>query len=195
LILLAGSSTVTTTNSARLCQQYFIEEEYTKAAPVCQQAARSGDAESQTILGEMYDAGLGVVKSTKLTKQWWNAASSQGYLPAQNLLALKHYYGGDVFGPQPGWTQDYRKSFSLWQQSARRGEVTSQFMLGVLYKDGHGVERDYIEAYAWLTIALQGDYKLATDVLTELSRMMTAEQKHAGQLRSKQLFSLIEKER
>ena len=108
-------------------------------------------------------------------------------LPAQNLLALKYYYGGDVFGPQAGWTQDYTRAFKIWQRSAKKGVEPSQFMLGVMYMLGQGVDSDYAEAHAWFNLALSGGYKLATDSLMELSHKISADEKRQGQQRLQQL--------
>ncbi len=169
--------------AARRCQQHYDNAEYALAVSVCQQAATAGDAASQTVLGEMYDSGQAVEEDAAMAAKWWHAAAEKGYLRAQNLLASKYYYGGDVFGSQPGWEQDYRKAFELWQQGAHQGVPASQFMVGVLYMDGHGVDQNYPEAYAWFNLALQGGYQMANDTLTELSRMMSPRQKKQGEAR------------
>lgn len=178
-------------DAALSCQQHFNDERYALAAQSCSIAARAGDASAQTMLGEMYDEGLGVEVSPLQAKTWWQAASAQSYLPAQNLLALKYYYGGDVFGPQPGWTQDYQQAYQLWSSSATKGAETSQFMLGEMYMRGQGVAVDYAEAYAWFHLALSDGYKLATDSLVELTRLMSPTQKRNGQARLLELQQTI----
>lgn len=190
-LILFASCPVIAADSAIQCLQYFNDAEYDKAVSICQHAADVGNAACQSVLGEMYDAGLGVEPNPVLASRWWHAASSQGYLPAHNLLASKYYYGGDVFGQQPGWDQDYQKAYELWQQSAYKGVATSQFMLGVLLMDGQGVDRDYIEAYAWFQLALQSGYKMATDAMIELSRLISAEQKSGAITRANELKAQI----
>ena len=165
------------------CRYAYDDSSYAQAKTICRQAAEQGFAESQTLLGEMYDRGLGVEVDAAEVKKWWQLASQQSYLPAQNLLALKFYYGGDVFGPQPGWSQDFQQAAVIWRLSASRGVATSQFMLGELYLRGQGVEPDFAESYAWFSLALQGGYKLATDSLIELSRVISSAQKKQGQQR------------
>ena len=188
------SCTDLSSDSAEQCLKYFNNADYSNAAKACQQAANDGDAASQSLLGELYDSGQGVETNPDLARKWWETAAAQDYLPSQNLLALKYYYGGDVFGSQPDWPQDYRKAYELWKQSAYRGVATSQFMLGTLYVDGLGVERNYAEAYAWLNLSSQGGYKLATDALVELSRLITPEQKQAGISRINELQTEIIKQ-
>jgi len=86
-------------------------------------------------------------------------ASKAGYQPARNLLAIKYYYGGSVFGPESGWSQDYAKAYEIWHHDAMHGVAASQFMPGVIYQQGQGVTLDNAEAWAWLKLALEGGYK------------------------------------
>ena len=185
LLLISPLSSAADDNDG--CRNAFDDANYVQARSICRQAAERGFAESQTLLGEMYDRGLGVERNPAEVKKWWITASQQSYLPAQNLLALKFYYGGDVFGPQPGWTQDYQQARAIWQLSATQGIASSQFMLGELYLRGQGVQADYSEAYAWFNLALESGYKLASDSLIELSKVISSEQKKLGQQRQAEL--------
>lgn len=162
------------------CISQFNDSDFIKARETCQQAAEEGDAASQSVLGEMYDQGDGGATDHTLAEKWWSKAAANAYVPAQNLLAMKYYYGGDVFQKQPYWSQDYTKAFDIWKKSAFKSIATSQFMLGVMYQHGQGVKTDYVESYAWFKIALEGGYKLATDSLIELSRVISPEQKRLG---------------
>lgn len=191
ILLLTLCSQLLASETVAYCMQLFNDAKYSTAIAVCQNAAQQGDAPSQTILGEMYDSGQGLEADQKMVAKWWEAASAQSYLPAQNLLALKYYYGGDVFGPQKEWLQDYQKAYGLWRQSAFKGIATSQFMLGEMTMRGQGVKRDYSEAYAWFKISLQGGYKLATDSLIELSRLISEGQKRVGLGRIEELKVVI----
>ena len=170
-------SAVSAGSDASLCIKLFDEASYSEAVTPCSSAAEAGDANAMTILGELYDSSNGVAVDAVQSARWWGEAAAQGHLPAQNLLALKYYYGGTVFGPEEGWKQDYSKAMEIWRSSAEQGEPTSQFMLGEMYKLGQGVTRDPVTAYAWFMLSSQGGYKLATDGAMEMSRSMTPQQK------------------
>jgi len=189
--LLLVSRLLAASEESHSCRNAFDETDYEQARLICRQSAELGDAESQTLLGEMYDRGLGVEINPVEVKKWWLKASQQSYLPAQNLLALKFYYGGDVFGPQSGWPRDYQQARAIWQQSAWQGVASSQFMLGELYLRGQGVTSDYSQAYAWFNLALQGGYRLAADSLIELSKVIDSEQTKQGQQRQAELKQKI----
>ncbi|MBT3203573.1 MAG: sel1 repeat family protein [Gammaproteobacteria bacterium] len=191
LLLSIISHQAVANSSADDCLQLFNDADYSSAVTACQLAAEQGDAASQTMLGEMYDAGDGVVANQKIVAKWWIKAAEKSYLPAQNLLALKYYYGGDVFESQPEWKQDYKKAYDIWKQSAYKGVATSQYMMGEMNMQGQGVSINYVDSYAWFKIALEGGYKLATDSLIELSRVITANQKQQGMARISSLKNKI----
>ncbi|HIA37316.1 MAG TPA: hypothetical protein EYN89_11445 [Flavobacteriales bacterium] len=54
--------------------------------------------------------------------------------------------------------KDYKKSFSLYQPLAEKGDYYSQYSLGWAFQHGKGVTKDYKKAYDWyLKAAQQGD--------------------------------------
>lgn len=144
-----------------------------QAVTICTVAAEAGDMPSQTKLGEIYDQQ----GDSEKTALWWGRAANAGYQPARNQLAMKYYYGGSVFGPEKGWTKNYPGAFRIWHEDSEQGTASSQFMIGVMYFNGEGVEKNLPEAWYWLSLALENGYKLATDVLIEISRKITPEQK------------------
>ncbi|MEE9352346.1 MAG: tetratricopeptide repeat protein [Thiotrichaceae bacterium] len=162
---------------AEECEKLVVEGSSKQAIFFCTKASESGSSASQTLLGEIYDE-LG---DSKKTLFWWEKAANSGYQPARNLLALKYYYGGTIFGPEEGWGQDFAKAFKIWEQDAKNEVATSQFMIGVMYHKGEGVEKSLSNSWFWLKRSLGNGYKLATDVLIEVSREITPEQKQSGE--------------
>lgn len=158
------------------CKRLFDEALYQQAATPCTAAAETGDRPAQAMLGEIYDRKGDSEKSA----YWWKLAADAGYQPARNLLAMKYYYGGSVFGPEKGWVKDLKKAFEIWHQDAQLGEPTSQFMVGLMYYKGEGVAQDMAEAWAWLSSAEGNGEKHASDILYEMSRKITPEQKRLG---------------
>ena len=165
------------------CRQLFDQAEWERVFQPCLMAAEAGSAEAQGIVGELYDRGQGVVADSAQAAHWWRLAAAQGHLPARNLLALKYYYGGSVFGREPGWPLDHAAAFTIWLEDAQQGVAASQFMVGEMYFKGKGTGRDLAEAWAWLQLSLGGGYKLATDVLVELGRIMAPADRVRGQQR------------
>lgn len=161
---------------AEECKRLFDESLAQQAILACTEAAETNNRPAQSTLGELYDQQ----GNAELAKHWWMQAAQSGYQPARNLLAMKYYYGGSVFGPEKGWQQDYAKAFEIWRLDADREIASSQFMVGVMYYKGEGIEKNYSEAWFWLKLSLANGYKLATDVLIELSREISPQQKQSG---------------
>lgn len=52
---------------------------------------------------------------------------------------------------------DYETAFQGFMDSALRGDHVAQHNVAVMYHRGEGVKRDPTQAYAWMTLAVQGD--------------------------------------
>jgi len=75
-------------------------------------------------------------------------------LIAAALPALADFQAGlDAF--QKG---DYMTAAKEWRPLAEDGDPGSQFNLGLLYLDGHGVPQSYAEAVTWFRRAAEQDY-------------------------------------
>ena len=61
------------------------------------------------------------------------------------------------------------KAVFWFRKAAEQGNTDSQFALGMLYKSGKGVAKDYITARTWLRKALDGGNGDAKDALDEIA--------------------------
>ncbi|MFC6582713.1 SEL1-like repeat protein [Sulfitobacter aestuariivivens] len=119
-------------------------------------------------LGLRYHAGQGVLQNYTTAAAWFEKAASQGFAPAQNMLAryLFEGFGGDADraraltlfrkAAQSGTPQflfDLAKvletdpetaprAAELYQQASDAGMIDAQVSLGVLYQEGIGVKKD-----------------------------------------------------
>ena len=57
--------------------------------------------------------------------------------------------------------KDYLKALSLYKQAAKQGNCKAQYMIGYMYHNGLGVEKDYREAFYWFEKASSNNYSLA----------------------------------
>ena len=81
--------------------------------------------------------------------------------------------------------------FGEIKAKAETDDSEAQTRLGRLYCDGRGVEKDFVEAYAWLNLAARFDEK-STTLRDSLELRMTPQQIADGQKRSKELRVAIE---
>jgi TPR repeat protein len=54
--------------------------------------------------------------------------------------------------------KDYKIAFEKWKPLAEQGHDDAQYKLGKLYREGLGVDPDYVEAYKWYYIVAKKGY-------------------------------------
>jgi TPR repeat protein len=65
---------------------------------------------------------------------------------ADALLGFKYEHGLGV-------PQSYEPAVDLYISAAEQGDPTGQYLLGLMYDKGQGVQQDGIRAYMWLNLA------------------------------------------
>jgi hypothetical protein len=74
---------------------------------------------------------------------------------------------------------------------AEIGDAEAQAQLGSMFSDGRGMEKDYVEGYAWLNLAARSDEKSARQ-RDALELRMTPQQIADAQKRTRELRTAIE---
>ena len=106
--------------------------------------AKSGDAESQTLLGEMYLDGIGTKVDVKKAFFWISKAANAGDTDALYLLGFMYENGIKV-------APNLERAVSLYTKAAVNGDVLSQYNLAMIYKEGKGgIAKNMDKAYKWL---------------------------------------------
>jgi TonB family protein len=170
-----------------------------RAAEWFRKAADQGHAGAQMMLGVMHMAGRGVERDDAQAVDWFRKAVAQNFGPAYNFLAgmTRDGRGGIVADPAEARRllrlgaalndphaqfhlgaelvtsaaqQDQADGMKWLLKAAPLGLPQLQSMLGLAYRDGTGVTRDYLQARKWLGKAAaqswpKAQYALA--VLTE----------------------------
>lgn len=131
--------------------------------------AENGDAVAQSLIGDCYSLGKGVLKDNGEAVIWWLKAAEQNNAHAQCMLGITYYDGEGV-------RRDYTEAFKWLYKAAEQNDADAQGYLGFCYNTGNGVPRDYVEAYKWYNLAsAQGD-EYAKSNLAIIERQMTPEQ-------------------
>lgn len=106
--------------------------------------AKSGDIDSQTLLGEMYLDGIGTNVDVKKAFYWISKAANSGDSEAQYLLGFMYENGIKVAVNMP-------RAVTLYKKAAVQGDILSQYNLAMIYKEGRGgIKKDMDEAFKWL---------------------------------------------
>lgn len=78
----------------------------------------------------------------------------------------------------------YERARIMWEPLAEAGIPQAQYNLGVIYTNGNGIPRDYVEAYKWFAIALTAGNFDAAGALVTISVRMTKDQIAEGEGRA-----------
>jgi cell division septation protein DedD len=128
--------------------------------------AAAGDVDAMFNLGQAYRLGRGVATDLGRAEDLYAAAAAKGHLQAADTYGLLLF-------------QDGRREAALpyVRDAARRGDSRSQYLLGIAHFNGDLVEKDWIRAYALMTLANGAGLPQATPAIAEMDRQIPLEQR------------------
>ena len=158
-----GSGQSTGTNPAEALKWY-------------RKAVEQGNADAESALGSCYTRGIGVPKNEIEGLKWFRKAGEQEQKDAQLYLGQFYLLGHG----RPG-EKDYVEAMKWYRKAAENGNPKAQSILGRAYFNGAGVEKDLIQAYAYL--------KLSEDreAFKAIEKKMAPESKLQGEQRADEL--------
>lgn len=159
----------------------YRSRDFSTARATFEALGARGDARAQFALGLLYENGEGVEKNDAAAADWYRKSAEQGYAKAQYNLGMMHLQGVGV-------ARDERVAREWFERAARQGnpdavarllrfaedgDVSAQYLVGVMYLNGGAVTRDAALASRWLQrAAARGhlDAMFAMGVLTETGK-------------------------
>ena len=147
------------------CYQHGVgvKKDCSEAFNFYMKSANSGNPDAQTRLGLLYSvgyyAGLEVSKDSAQGEKWLTLASDQGFVFAQSSL-------GELCFERTNYVQ----AAKLWASAASKGSSSSQYGLAKLFFNGHGVPKDYAEAYKWALVAKAHGEGTASKLLRSIEK-------------------------
>lgn len=179
-----------------------VEKDLSEGLKWLRKSGEQGFAQAQEALGDFYSNGHEDIKPDwKEALVWYRKAAEQGKIGAQRSLGTQYMVGLSV-------EKNTREAIKWFRKAAEHGDIRSQYSLALIYAEGgEGVERDYIEAYAWLNLAAAGkasgtQNRISKETLTistakmkldEMEVKLAPQQIAEGQKRTKELKAIIEK--
>jgi TPR repeat protein len=122
------------------------QHQFPQARELLLAAAEGGAAESQALLGQMYNAGWGVPVDYKEAYKWWSLASAAGSNDALWGLGL-------LYDDGKGVARDSRKAVLLWKQASEAGNIKATVNLAFMFEEGRGTERNLAECARLFKVA------------------------------------------
>jgi uncharacterized protein len=150
-------------------------------------AAKAGLGEAQSALAGRYRAGkTGLEKDPIAAMAWMEKAAQAGNMNSQIELANMLETGEAGF-------VNLKTSAELYFDAAKKGSPIAMFQISDMLEKGRGMQRDLVQAYAFLTTCTKltsndpNFGKQAADRLAELKKKMTVEEITKGDEMFKQL--------
>jgi flagellar biosynthesis GTPase FlhF len=134
--------------------------------------AKNGNAQSQTKVGEMLEAGNGVDKDLKKAHHWYELAAKSGYKPAQDRLMFLDIKTRGYNQAKDG---DWLKSI---KSQAAGQDRDSMLLLAQMYRQGVGVNKDFGAAKQLLNVLSVSGNMIIDFENAQLNADIIADKKH-----------------
>jgi len=131
--------------------------DYAGAVAQWEGPAAAGDADAMFNLGQAYRLGRGVALDATRAEQLYLRAAQGGHLQAADTYGLMLFQEGRR-----------EEALPFVQDAARRGDPRSQYLLGIAHFNGDFVPRDWVRAYALLTLANSSGLPQAAPAVAEM---------------------------
>lgn len=143
-----------------------------------QAAAAKGDADALFNLGQAYRLGKGVTADPAKAEELFGRAAALGHPQAADNYGLLLFQRGDQARAMPYITG-----------AAGRGDPRAQYLLGIAHFNGQLVAKDWVRAYALVSLAQQQGIGPATAALKQMDGFIPLEQRQQAVQLSAQLQS------
>ncbi len=145
--------------------------DYASAVAEWEGPAAAGDADAMFNLAQAYRLGRGVAQDGARAEQLYFRAAQGGHLQAADTYGLMLFQAGR-----------HAEALPYVEDAARRGDPRSQYLLGIAHFNGDNVPRDWVRAYALLTLANGAGLPQAAPAIAEMDQhiAMADRQRAAG---------------
>ncbi len=129
------------------------------------QAAR-GDGDAVFNLGQAYRLGKGVKQDLGRAEQLFGQAAGMGHLQAADNYGLLLFQRGER-----------TKALPYLRTAADRGDPRAQYLLGIAHFNGDLMPKDWVRAYALVTLAQQQGLPQAAGALAQMDQYIPLAQR------------------
>ena len=149
-----------------------------------QTAANAGDADGQFNLAQAYKLGLGVPQDLGKAEVLYGKAAAQGHLQAADIYGLLLYQRGE-----------HAKAMPYVAGAADRGDPRAQYVQGLALFNGDGAAKDWVKAYALVSLAQQAGLPQARDALAQMDKYIPLDQRQQAAAMAPELAAKAEANR
>ena len=152
--------------------------DFATATKAWQIESAKGDADAMFNLGQAYKLGNGVTQDLAQAEALFGRAATQGHIQASDNYGLLLFQRGQRTQALP-----------FLRAAADRGDARAQYLLGIGHFNGDIVNKDWVRAYALVSLAQQAGLAQAAPALAKMDEHVPMAQRQqavelAAELRS-----------
>lgn len=150
--------------------------DYATAVREWREPAARGDADAQFNLAQAYRLGRGVELNPQQAEVLYAKAAAQGHIKAADNYGLLMFQDGRREAALPYVTA-----------AADRGDPRAQYLIGIAHFNGDLVPKDWVRAYALLTLANGAALPQAAPAIQQMDTFIPLAQRQQAQVLAQQL--------
>lgn len=140
--------------------------DYARAVTEWKGPAERGDPDAQFNLAQAYKLGRGVPVDLARAEELFGKAAGRGHLQAADNYGLLLFQRGE-----------HARAMPYVKAAAGRGDPRSQYLLGIAHFNGDNVEKDWVRAYALVSLAQQSGLPQAAAALAQMDKYIPLDQR------------------
>lgn len=137
---------------------------YAQAVKEWQGPAQAGDPDAMFNLAQAYKLGRGVPRDLSRAEFLYQQAAGKGHLGAADNYGLLLFQRGER-----------AKAMPYIIAASDRGDPRAQYLLGLAYFNGDQVPRDWVRAYALVSLSQQAGLEQAKSALSQMDQHVPLE--------------------
>lgn len=150
--------------------------DYAAAVREWREPAAQGNPDAQFNMAQAYRLGRGVERDQNQAEIFYAKAAAQGHIKAADNYGLMLFQAGRREEAMP-----------YVVAASDRGDPRAQYLIGIAHFNGDLVEKDWVRAYALLTLANSAGLPQATPAIRQMDDYIPLEQRQEAQVLAQQL--------
>lgn len=159
----------------------WTKGDFAAAVAEWQGPAARGDADAQFNLGQAYKLGRGVRQDLARAEELFGQAAAKGHLQASDNYGLLLFQRGER-----------ARALPFISAASDRGDPRAQYLLGIASFNGDNVPKDWVRAYALVSLAQQAGLPQAASALTQMDQHIPLEQRQQSVALARELSTQAE---
>jgi uncharacterized protein len=158
--------------------------DFSRAVVEWQGPAAAGDADALFNLAQAYRLGRGVEVDNARARKLYEEAARRGHVKAADNFGLMLFQEGEQ-----------EKAMPMVRAAAGRGDPRAQYVLGLSHFNADYAPRDWVRAYALMTLANSAGLPQASEALAQMDKYVPAAQRSQAQSLARDLDAEAKRQR